>query len=71
MATYSSILAWTIAIDRGTWLAAVHRVAKSRTQLKRPSSSRKWTLSQVAHVDMETLKLYSPTDFYSTIVSIP
>ena len=35
MATYSSILAWRIPMDRGAWRATVHAVAKSRTQLKR------------------------------------
>ena len=39
MATYSRILAWRIPTDRGTWLAAVHSVTKSRTQLKWHSSS--------------------------------
>ena len=34
MATHSNILAWRIPIDRGAWWATVHRVAKSRTQLK-------------------------------------
>ena len=33
-ATHSSILAWRISMDRGAWRATVHRVAKSRTQLK-------------------------------------
>ena len=31
MATYSSILAWKIPMDRGTWRAAVHGVTKSQT----------------------------------------
>ena len=31
MATHSSILVWTIPIDRGAWQAIVHIVAKSRT----------------------------------------
>ena len=31
MATYSSILAWRIPIDRGAWWAIVHGVAKSQT----------------------------------------
>ena len=31
MATHSSILAWRIPMDRGTWWATVHGVAKSRT----------------------------------------
>ena len=33
MATYSSILAWRIPMDRGAWWATVHGVAKSQTQL--------------------------------------
>ena len=34
MATYSSILAWRIPMDRGAWRATVHGVAKSPTQLR-------------------------------------
>ena len=34
MATYSSILAWRIPLDRGAWRAIVHGVAKSQTQLR-------------------------------------
>ena len=33
MAIHSSILAWRIPMDRGTWQATVHGVAKSQTQL--------------------------------------
>ena len=33
MATHSSILAWRIPMDRGTWGAIVHGVTKSRTRL--------------------------------------
>ena len=33
MATHSSILAWRIPMDRGSWQATVHGVTKSRTQL--------------------------------------
>ena len=33
MATHSSILAWKIPKDRGTWWAAVHGVSKSWTRL--------------------------------------
>ena len=29
MATYTSIVAWRIPMDRGAWWATVHRVAKS------------------------------------------
>ena len=31
MATHSSILAWTISMDRGAWWAAGYGVTKSRT----------------------------------------
>ena len=31
MAIHSSILAWEIPLDRGTWWGAVHGVTKSRT----------------------------------------
>ena len=33
MAIHSSILAWIIPMDRGTWRATVHGVTKSLTQL--------------------------------------
>ena len=33
MATYSSILAWRIPINRGTWQATVQVIAKSQTRL--------------------------------------
>jgi len=33
MAICSSILAWEIPVDDGTWWATVHGVAKSRTRL--------------------------------------
>ena len=33
MATHSSILAWRIPMDRGSWRAAVHGVTKGRTRL--------------------------------------
>ena len=33
IAAHSSILAWSIAMDRGAWRAAVHGAAKSQTLL--------------------------------------
>ena len=33
MATHSSILAWRIPINRGTWQATIHGVTKGWTQL--------------------------------------
>ena len=35
MATHSSILAWTIPMDRGAWGATVRGVAESRARLTR------------------------------------
>ena len=35
MATHSSIPAWRIPMDRGTWWATVPGLAKGQTQLKR------------------------------------
>ena len=32
--THSSILAWKIPMDRGTWQATTHGVTRSRTRLK-------------------------------------
>ena len=34
MATYSSILAWRITMDRGAWQPIIHGVTKSWTRLK-------------------------------------
>ena len=34
MAIHSSILAWRIPMDRGSWRATVHSVTKNRTQLR-------------------------------------
>ena len=33
MVTHSGILTWRISMERGTWRAAVHGVAKSRRRL--------------------------------------
>ena len=33
MATHSSILAWSMPMDRGAWQATVHGVTKSLTRL--------------------------------------
>ena len=33
MATHSSILAWKIPMDRGTWQATVHRIARVKHDL--------------------------------------
>ena len=37
VATHPSILPWRIPLDGGAWGATVHRLRKSRTQLKRLS----------------------------------
>ena len=36
--THSSILAWRILMDKGTWRATVHGVTKSQTQLSNLNS---------------------------------
>ena len=38
MTARSSILAWRIPMDTGSWWATVHGVTKSQTRLQRPSS---------------------------------
>ena len=40
MATYSSILAWRIPMDRGAWWATVHGVTKSQTRLSNSAQHR-------------------------------
>ena len=40
MTTHSSILAWRICMDRGTYWALIHDVAQSQTRLKWLSSSK-------------------------------
>ena len=46
MATYSSILAWKIAMDGRAWWAKVYRVTKSWTQLKQLSTQATSSASQ-------------------------
>ena len=40
MATYSSILAWRMPMDRGAWWATVHGVTKSQTRLSNSAQHR-------------------------------
>ena len=49
MVTHSSILAWRIPMDRGSWRATVHGVAKSRTRLSRTRLS---TVNAKSHQDL-------------------
>ena len=51
MATYSSILAWRISMDRGAWLATVHRITKSWRELKRIS---KHIIQIYTHINIHT-----------------
>ena len=37
-ATHSSILAWRIPMDRGAWMARIHRVPESQGRLKQLST---------------------------------
>ena len=41
MATHSNIIVWENPMDRGTWHATVHGVAKSRTQLSVDTEKKK------------------------------
>ena len=47
MATHSSIPVWRIPMDRGTWQAKVHGVAKRLTRL-RDSAHRQWVSSGIS-----------------------
>ena len=46
MATHSSILAWRIPMERGSWRATVHSIAKSRTQQAKQQQHCSSTLTQ-------------------------
>ena len=46
MATHSSIFAWRMLMDRGTWWDTVHRITKSRTQL---SDKHYYTYTKLNH----------------------
>ena len=50
MATHSSILAWKIPMDRGTWWATVYGVSKSQTRLSRLLLSYVYGAAQVVLV---------------------
>ena len=49
MATHSSILAWRILMDRGTWLATTHKFIKSQTRLSN-KAHRKWIISVIRNM---------------------
>ena len=49
MATHSSILAWRIPMDRGTWRVTVHRVAESQTWTKWPNTTSLYTSGNVGN----------------------
>ena len=62
MATHSSVLAWRIPMDRGTWWARIHGVTKSRTRLSDSAHSTalqgiSWhlTSSAVLHFSLQLL----------------
>ena len=48
METCSSILAWTIPMDRGVWRAAVHGAAKSQTPLSDQAQHSTYTAAAVS-----------------------
>ena len=51
MATYSSILAWRITMDRGSWQATVHGVRKESetTEATEHTCIYNWGLQQSTH----------------------
>ena len=61
MATHSSILAWKIPWTEKAWLATVHRVAKSRTQLseftslRKEYNDRKWVLLRKVMTNLDSI----------------
>ena len=57
MATRSSILSWKIPMDRGTWQATVHGVAKSHTRLNGKAQSTR--LNQHEETNKKPLPLTS------------
>ena len=66
MATYSSILAWRIPMDRGAWQATVHWVTKSWTRLSTTqyiclTSHLRCTLSQIPSIYHRCLLVSSPS----------
>ena len=62
MATHSRILARRIPMDRGAWWAAVHRVAKSRTQVtghaRTPSCDASHACSPAKRSPCSSLRFY-------------
>ena len=51
MAIHSSILAWRIPMNKGTWQATAHGVAKSRTQISKESDTdlQEWRDGETKH----------------------
>ena len=63
MATYSSILAWRIPMDRGAWRATVHSITKSWTR-------RKWLRTQcITYLTIP--RLYLTNEYSIPISNLP
>ena len=63
METHTSVLAWRISMDRGAWMAAVHRVTKSQTRLMQ--------LSMLACTPASWLEAHQANHTYSLKASFP
>ena len=63
METHTSVLAWRISMDRGAWMAAVHRVTKSQTRLMQ--------LSMLACTSASWLEAHQANHTYSLKPSFP
>ena len=59
MAT-TSILAWRIPMDRGAWLATVHGVTKSRTQLTDEAQNTQPDISEANPLMATGISAYLP-----------
>ena len=49
MATYSSILAWKISMDKRAWQVTVHRVTKESDTSELMANGVNWPLFEIIH----------------------
>ena len=49
MATYSSILAWKISMDKRAWQVIVHRVTKESDTSELMANGVNWPLFEIIH----------------------
>ena len=74
MATHSSILAWEILMDRGTWWAAVHRLRKDSDTtegLKQQSDLDHDPLTILDRASFRSFIILKSMDFTACIMELP